>query len=114
MNKGSRAVAWSRWGVVAIVMMAVLAGAQARAVTAPTIGIKEFKYAPSVLTVPVGTTVTWINHDEEPHTVTSTTGGFSSPGLVNNDSFVQTFKKPGTYTYSCALHPQMRATVIVK
>jgi plastocyanin len=114
MKDRSGAVAWSRRGFVAVGVVALLAGAQALAVTPPTIGIKEFKYAPPVLTVPVGTTVTWINHDEEPHTVTSATGAFSSPGLVNDDTFVQTFANPGTYAYYCAIHPQMKATVVVK
>jgi plastocyanin len=114
MNDGSWTVTWGRRSLLVVGVMALLAGAPARAATTRTIGIKEFKYAPAVLTVPVGTTVRWVNHDEEPHTVTSTTGGFSSAGLVNNDTFAQTFKKPGTYAYTCALHPQMRATVVVK
>ena len=67
-----------------------------------------------MLTVPVGTTVTWVNHDEEPHTVTSETGAFSSAGLVHDDTFVQTFTKPGTYRYSCAIHPYMKGTLVVK
>ena len=114
MNDKNWAVTWVGGSVVVGGLMALLAGAPAQAATTRTIGIKEFKYAPAVLTVSVGTTVRWVNHDEEPHTVTSTTGSFSSPGLVNNDTFVQTFKKPCTYGYTCALHPQMRATVVVK
>jgi plastocyanin len=105
---------WWGWGVVAIGAMAVLAGTQAAAVTPPTVDIKEFKYAPPVLAVAVGTTVTWVNHDEEPHTVTSATGAFGSPGLVNADTFAQRFTTPGTYQYFCALHPHMKATVVVK
>ena len=114
MNDTRGAMTWARRSLVGVSVVFVLAGAQALAVTPKTIGITEFKYAPAVLTVPVGTTVRWVNHDEEPHTVTSATGEFSSPGLVNNETFVQTFKKRGTYAYSCALHPQMRATVVVK
>jgi len=63
---------------------------------------------------PVGTTVTWVNHDEEPHTVTSGTGAFSSAGLVNDDTFVRTFTKPGTYQYFCAIHPYMKGTLVGK
>src|SRR5262249_56212243 len=78
------------------------------------VGIKEFKFAPVALEVPRGTTVTWVNHDEETHTITSTTGAFASPGLGNDETFRQTFIRPGSYEYFCALHPKMRATVIVK
>jgi plastocyanin len=115
MEAGRGSLAWYRLGlVVAVGAMAMLTGSHALSVTPPTIGIKEFKYAPPVLTVRVGTTVRWVNHDEEPHTVTSATGAFRSAGLVNEDTFAQTFTKPGTYQYFCALHPHMKATVIVK
>jgi plastocyanin len=114
MKDKRRVPAWCRRGLVTVGAAGLLLGARALAVTPPTIGIKEFKYAPSRLTVPVGTTVTWVNQDEEPHTVMSTTGAFSSPGLVNDDTFAQTFTKPGTYEYFCAIHPYMKATVVVK
>jgi plastocyanin len=52
--------------------------------------------------------------DEEPHTVTSATGDFSSPGLDTDEAFSRKFTAPGTYTYFCALHPHMTATIIVK
>jgi len=114
MNDDTTALAWYRRGIVAAGVVTLLIGAHALAATPPTIGIKEFKYGPSMLTVPVGTTVTWVNHDEEPHTVTSGTGAFSSAGLVHEDTFVQTFTKPGTYQYSCAIHPYMKGTLVVK
>jgi len=78
------------------------------------VGIKEFKFAPVSLQVPAGTTVRWTNHDEETHTITSTTGAFASAGLGSDETFAQTFTRPGAYEYFCALHPQMRARVIVK
>ena len=114
MKDDTRALAWYRRGTVAVVVVTLLIGAHALAATAPTIGIKQFKYGPSMLTIPVGTTVTWVNHDEEPHTVTSATGAFSSAGLVNDDTFVQTFTKPGTYQYFCAIHPYMKGTLVMK
>ena len=103
-----------RWAFVAVGTMALLIGAHALAATPPTIGIKEFKYGPPIVSVPAGTTVTWVNHDEEPHTVTSATGDFTSAGLVNDDTFVQTFTKSGTYAYFCKIHPYMKGTVVVK
>ncbi len=68
--------------------------------------------APSV-TVKPGTTVTWINHDDDAHTVTSTVDAFRSPGLDTDDTFSYTFTKPGTYEYYCSLHPLMTGKVVV-
>jgi|SRR5215510_10317175 len=113
MKDDTRARAY-RLGVVTVGVVAFLIGAHALAATPATIGIKEFRYGPPILSVSVGTTVTWVNHDEEPHTVTSATGAFSSVGLVNDDTFVQTFTKPGTYQYFCKIHPYMKGTVVVK
>jgi len=101
--------------------LAIVMGLAVAAVAAPAfagrtvgVGIKEFKFAPAALEIPRGTTVTWVNHDEETHTITSTTGAFTSRGLGNDETFTQTFTRPGSYEYFCALHPKMRATVIVK
>src|SRR6266851_9942094 len=113
MKDDTRALAWYRRAFVAVGVMTLLIGAHALAATPPTIGIKEFKYGPPIVSIPAGTTVTWVNHDEEPHTVTSATGAFGSAGLVNDDTFTETFTKPGTYQYFCALHPYMKATVVV-
>ena len=94
---------------------ALALGSSSAAVGRPAdVGIKEFKFAPAALEVSAGTTVRWTNHDEETHTITSTTGAFASRGLSNDETFSQTFTKPGTYQYFCALHPMMRATVVVK
>jgi plastocyanin len=114
MKDDTRALAWHRRALVAVGAMALLIGAHALGATPPTIEIMGFKYGPPILSVPVGTTLTWVNHDEEPHTVTSATGAFSSAGLVNDDTFVQTFTKPGTYQYFCKVHPYMKGTVVVK
>jgi plastocyanin len=114
MKDDTRALVWPGRGVVAIGVVTLLIGAHALAATPQTIGIKQFKFGPSMLTVPVGTTVTWVNRDEEPHTVTSGTGAFSSAGLVNDDTFVRTFTKPGTYQYFCSIHPYMKGTLVVK
>jgi plastocyanin len=86
----------------------------ARAAVGSEVGIKDYAFVPKTLTVAVGTTVTWTNRDEEPHTVTSTAGDFSSPGLDTDEAFSRKFTAPGTYTYFCALHPHMTATIIVK
>ena len=73
-------------------------------------------YLPTTITVVMGVnnTVTWTNHDDSPHTVTSTNGLFNSENLDPGKSWSYTFTTPGTYTYYCAYHSWMRGTVIVK
>jgi len=101
--------------VAAAALAAVLVGAaQVPAARPASVDIQDFTYGPSTLTVPAGTRVTWTNHDEESHTITSATGAFGSAGLSHDETFTQTFSRPGTYAYFCALHPQMKATVVVR
>ena len=106
----------TKLGRVAFVVLAALlvTGTRAPAAGPPRVDIKDFQYGPPELTVPLGTRVTWTNHDEEPHTITSATGAFSSTGLSHDETFTQTFTRPGRYAYFCALHPQMRAAVVVR
>ena len=79
-----------------------------------TIDIKSFKFMTMDAAVSAGSTVTWKNLDEEPHTVTSDTGEFRSGGLDTGQSFSFKFTKPGVYKYRCSIHPQMVGTVTVK
>lgn len=78
--------------------------------------IQMYAFSPAALTITQGTTVTWTNYDTAPHTVTVSSGPvtFSSPELEKGQSFTYTFTTPGTYSYYCAVHPDMTATVIVK
>ena len=78
--------------------------------------IDNFSFGPMNLTVAVGTTVTWINRDDIPHTVVSTDNDktFKSKVLDTDEKFSFTFTKAGTYPYFCSIHPKMTATVIVK
>jgi plastocyanin len=107
--------------VVLLALAALVAGASGLHVAAaapgaagPQVEIKNHKYLPATLTVPVGTTVTWINRDDDVHTVVSTAQKFNSRGIDNDERFSQTFTAPGTYEYFCTLHPLMTAKVIVK
>ena len=83
---------------------------------ADAININNFFFTPKELTVAVGTTVTWTNKDEEPHTVVNAASppAFKSAALDGGDSFTFTFDKPGTYKYFCSIHPFMIGTVVVK
>ena len=79
------------------------------------IKIDNFSFGPSTLTVPAGTTVTWINQDDVPHTVVSAEGKeFKSPPLDTDEKFSYTFTKAGTFTYFCSVHPKMTGKVIVQ
>jgi plastocyanin len=86
---------------------ATLAGGTSRIV------MKSFMFEPTTLTVAAGSSVTWINQDGEPHTVTSDAGLFRSGALDTNESFSFKFERPGTYHYVCSIHPRMIGTVVV-
>lgn len=76
--------------------------------------IDNFSFGPTTLTVAAGSTVTWVNHDDIPHTVTSKTMVFRSKALDSDDKFSFTFTTPGTYKYFCGLHPHMTGTIVVE
>ena len=86
------------------------------AAAANAVVIDDFRFGPAVLTVPIGTKVTWTNDDSDPHTVTSTADPklLKSPPLDTGDSFAFTFDKPGTYRYFCSIHPHMQGTIVVQ
>jgi plastocyanin len=77
------------------------------------VNIDNFAFAPATLTVHAGSTVTWTNRDEEPHTVVANDGSFHSPGMGSQATFSYTFTKSGTFDYVCSIHPYMHATVVV-
>ena len=82
--------------------------------TGPQIEIAKHKFSRPTLTVPAGTTVSWLNRDEDVHTVVSTNQAFKSAGLETGERYSYTFTKPGVYQYFCTLHPLMTGTIIVK
>ena len=92
----------------------LLALAASPAFADETVTIKNFDFAPMMLSVKAGSTVTWRNDDEEPHTVVSQDGLFRSAAIDGGERFSFKFDKPGTYKYVCTIHPRMMATVTVK
>jgi plastocyanin len=82
--------------------------------TAPSIAIDNFSFTPKELTVAAGTTITWVNRDDVPHTVVSTDKKFKSKALDTDDQFSFTFTDTGTYNYFCSVHPIMVGKIIVK
>ncbi len=88
-----------------------LAGVPARP---QTVAIKNFAFVPQVITVTPGTTVTWTNTDDDPHTITANDKSFRSAALDTDGKYSFTFTKPGEFAYFCSLHPHMTAKIIVK
>ena len=101
-------------GVLAAAGLLAQAAAAAPAPAGPTVKIDNFVFGPEALTVTVGTTVTWINQDDIPHTVVANDKSFKSKVLDSDERFSFTFTKPGEYGYFCSLHPHMTGKVIVK
>jgi plastocyanin len=64
--------------------------------------------------VKAGTKVTWTNRDDEPHTIASDNGSFRSSAIDTDESFSYKFDKPGTYHYTCSIHPRMVGTIVVE
>jgi plastocyanin len=126
--------------VAAVLLMSACGGSSGGAIAAPTGGasgamempaggasapasnvpahtdqvqITNFAFAPAVITVVAGTTVTWTNEDTTQHDVYAPPVGLQSPVLNQNDSYTHTFSSPGTYPYICSIHPFMHGTVVV-
>jgi plastocyanin len=76
--------------------------------------IKDFTFSPMQLTTRVGVEITWVNEDDEPHTVVSDSGLFRSAALDTGKEYTFRFDKPGTYHVYCSMHPQMTATILVE
>jgi plastocyanin len=110
-------------GLAAALALGVFGTGQKSSVTqaqqnAPTMDVKidNFSFGPVTLTVPVGSTVTWTNRDDIPHTIVSTDDpkAFKSKVLDTDEKFSFTFSKAGTYPYFCSIHPKMTGKVIVQ
>ena len=99
----------------AMILHANVAGAdEAKAATQDAkVMIDNFTFEPAQLTVKVGTTVTWTNRDDIPHTVVSA-GKFRSKAMDTDGNFEFTFTSAGEYKYFCSLHPHMTGTIKVE
>ena len=78
-----------------------------------TVSIRGMQFGSGTITIKAGESVTWVNQERMPHTVTANDGSFSSSALNAGNAFTQTFDKPGEYTYYCQYHPNMKGVVIV-
>jgi amicyanin len=99
-------------GAGVVVVIAGRVGA-AKAADAQVV-IDNFTFSPSPLTVKVGTTVTWANHDDMPHSVVFPTLKLKSPAMDTDGTFSHVFDQAGTFDYVCGLHPFMHGQVVVQ
>jgi plastocyanin len=96
------------------VIGAMLAFGAVAAQDANVVAIDNFTFSPKELTVAVGTTVKFVNHDDIPHTVVEKKLSFRSKALDTDDSYSYTFATAGSFDYFCGLHPHMVGKIIVK
>jgi plastocyanin len=109
-------------GLFSAVMVATLllsAGSPGSSAKAPEpasaeVKVDNFSFGPATLTVAVGTTVTWTNRDDIPHTIVSTEKVFKSKVLDTDEKFSYTFTKAGSYPYFCSIHPKMTGSVVAQ
>jgi plastocyanin len=86
----------------------------AKPVATNSVVLTNYAFSPSVITVKVGTKVTWTNKDDVHHTVTADSGtGPASSDFGQGQTYSYTYTKAGTFTYHCVLHPYMHGTVVV-
>jgi plastocyanin len=112
------AIVAALWTVPALRASNAPAGQEATPAKEPAkalaIDIDNFKFGIVSLDVAAGTTVTWTNRDDVPHTVVSLKKVFKSPALDTGDHFSFTFKDAGTFEYYCSMHPRMTGKIVVK
>ena len=99
---------------IAVLAAAVAFPAASARAAEMEVKIDNFTFAPQRLVVKAGTTITWINDDDIPHTVASSTKLFKSNALDTKDKFSFTFTTPGAYEYFCSLHPHMTGAIVVE
>ena len=106
--------------VASLVTVTAIVGIKAQASQDPkppqpvAVAIDNFKFGIVTIDIAAGTTVTWTNRDDVPHTVVSLKKVFKSPALDTGEEFSYTFKDAGTFEYYCSLHPRMTGKIVVK
>ncbi|MEJ0018799.1 MAG: cupredoxin family copper-binding protein [Acetobacteraceae bacterium] len=99
--------------VVALAWLMPLGARASVSVEKAEVSIDNFSFSPATLRVAPGTKVSWVNHDDTPHSIVCPALTLKSPALDTDESFATTFERIGTYDYICGLHPHMRGQVIV-
>jgi plastocyanin len=97
-----------------MVAAAPFGSANAQSQNGNVINIKNFMFSPMDLTIKAGSSITWKNLDDEPHTVVNDAGLFHSTALDQDATFTYRFDKPGVYKIFCGIHPFMKETITVQ
>lgn len=115
MRRSTRMIAALLAGGVAALGCFVTLAPAAQAASVHAVAMSNYAFAPSAITVHVGDSISWTNHDQAPHNIVTTSGPatITSPTLSDGQSWSYTFTTPGTYHYICGVHPDMHATVVV-
>lgn len=114
MKVKSKIMAGIAAAVASLIWLPISSLADGGGTNSVEVTIDNFNFTPPALTVSAGTTVTWVNKDDVPHTVTSDDKLFGSRALDTDDKFSFTFQTPGIYPYYCSVHPKMTGKVVVK
>ena len=105
---------FAKWAIAPLtVALAMSSAVIGYAFADETVTISGFAFKPASISVPVGTTVVWVNEDSAPHIVADKTGKFRSQTLNKGDKFSQKFTQAGTVDYTCAIHPSMTGKIVV-
>jgi plastocyanin len=117
-NNGTAAAGFARRSLLrhalgASVVVLISTRARMAAAAGADVTIDNFDFSPTPLTVKAGTTITWTNRDDIPHSIVCPELKMKSQALDTNDAFSYQFGKPGTYNYICGLHPHMHGQVVV-
>ena len=91
----------------------IVVGSRSAGATDAQVVVDNFSFAPTPLSVKAGTTVTWVNYDDIPHSIVCPQLKVKSSPMDTNDSFAYRFEQAGTYDYICGLHPHMHGQVVV-
>src|ERR1700733_5225966 len=118
-RRGAARLPLSRAAIIAMLLGASVGGLLAYGAVAAqeepnVVSIDNYTFGPKELTIPVGTTVKWVNHDDVRHGVAQKDKAFRAMALDTDDSYSYTFASAGTFDYFCSLHPYMVGKIIVK
>ena len=82
-------------------------------VQAQQVEMLDFEFSPPTVTIATGGKVTWVKNGQAPHDATAHDDSFATETIEPGDSCTVTFDEPGSFSYICTIHPQMKATVEV-
>jgi plastocyanin len=98
----------------AALLAAAIPAPVAAAAPPATVHIRDDKFVPPTITVAAGQNVTFINDDDDAHTVTADNNTWDSEGLNQGQKWTHAFERTGKIAYHCTVHPFMKGTIVVR